>query len=69
MYKILVGSLTGKDHLGNLDVDGRLIVKFVFNKLDFLLFILRCCLYHRPCGFDVTMICEIVNEGFGRKRP
>ena len=31
-YKIIVGNLTGKDHLGSLGVDGRLIVKFIFNK-------------------------------------
>jgi len=31
-YKIIVGNLTGKDHLSNLGVDGRLIVKFLFNK-------------------------------------
>jgi hypothetical protein len=34
-YKLLVRNITWKDHLGNLDVDGKLIVKFIFNKYGF----------------------------------
>jgi hypothetical protein len=34
-YRVLVGKKTeGKDHLRNLDVDGRIILKCVINKWD-----------------------------------
>jgi hypothetical protein len=33
-YRILVGTSDGKRSLGNLDVDGRIILKFNFKKWD-----------------------------------
>jgi len=33
-YKILVDNLRERDHLEDLDVDGRVIFKWIFRKLD-----------------------------------
>ena len=33
-YKVLVGGLSERDHLEDLGVDGRLILKFIFKKWD-----------------------------------
>jgi hypothetical protein len=32
VYRILVGNPEGRDHLGNLDVDGRIILKLILRK-------------------------------------
>jgi hypothetical protein len=33
-YRVLVGKPEGKDHLGDLDVDGRIILRWIFKNWD-----------------------------------
>jgi hypothetical protein len=33
-YRILVGNLKGRDHLGDLGIDGRIILKWILKKCD-----------------------------------
>jgi len=34
VYRVLVGKPEGRDHLGDPDVDGRIILRWVFRKWD-----------------------------------
>jgi hypothetical protein len=33
-YRVLVGRLEGKNHLEDLGIDGRIMLKWIFNKWD-----------------------------------
>jgi len=34
VFRVLVGKPEGKNHLGDLDVDGRIILRWIFRKWD-----------------------------------
>jgi len=34
VYRVLVGNLRERDHLGDQDVDGRIILRWIFKKWD-----------------------------------
>jgi len=36
VYRFLVGKPEGKDHWGDLDIDGKIILRWIFRKWDVL---------------------------------